>query len=109
MTSTLRPFTPPCALMSSAAIAAALVSEAPATEDSSPMTPILIGSVVCAEAPSGESTIKRTAHPSNQGRIPLVVLGMVFLSVAFSSAAAGIQVRPLGQFRRFVSSGYRNE
>src|SRR6185312_928482 len=50
MTWILRPSTPPWALMSSAAISAALVSEAPATADSSPMTPILIGSFVCAEA-----------------------------------------------------------
>src|SRR5215472_6462865 len=63
MTSILRPFTPPLALMSSAAIDAALVSEAPATEDSSPITPILIGSLPSdrEQAHSQPAIPKRTA------------------------------------------------
>src|SRR5580658_2605330 len=68
---------PPCALISSAAMAAALVSDAPATEDSSPITPILIGSEFCARAPNGATAIARTTHPNSHRRAPLVVLGIV--------------------------------
>src|SRR6202167_4683580 len=65
--------------MSSAAMAADLVSEAPATEDSSPITPILMGSEVCAEAPRGAAAIARTAHPNSHGRALQIVLCMDFL------------------------------
>ena len=49
--------------MSSAAICAALVIDAPATDDSSPMTPILIGSLVCATAPSDSASVAPSAVP----------------------------------------------
>src|SRR5712692_3492226 len=58
-----RPLTPPLALMSSAAIAAALVREAPATDDSSPMTPILMGSGAWAENPSPKLAATPSAMP----------------------------------------------
>src|SRR6185437_10785765 len=69
MTWILRPSTPPWALMSSAAISAALVSEAPATADSSPMTPILIGSFVCAEAQTVLPSTIAAAAASTAGRM----------------------------------------
>jgi hypothetical protein len=52
--------------MSSAAMMAALVSEAPATDDSSPITPILIGSGVSAEPGWAETASARPAHPTRE-------------------------------------------
>src|SRR6516225_5413287 len=89
MTSILRPLMPPWALMSSAAMTAALVSEAPATDDSSPITPILIASGDCAEAGWAESASARLAHPISQKCILLTVFSMLFLPFARRGVTAG--------------------
>src|SRR5262249_6004987 len=62
--------------MSVAAIMAPLVSEAPATDDSSPITPILIGSGVCAKAAWAESVSAKLAHAITER---LTGLGIPFL------------------------------
>src|SRR4029077_10790441 len=91
MTSILRPLTPPWALMSSAAMTAALVSEAPATEDSSPITPILIGSVDWAEAGRAESASVSAAHPKSHKRARPVKVFMVVLPILREIQAAAMR------------------
>src|SRR5579872_1321999 len=104
MTSTLRPLTPPWALMSSAAMLAALVSEAPATADSSPITPILIGSLVWPAAERAEHTntaaVHRAAPAISPGKIPFggappIVLCMLSSRVPAKRAASGSRKRLL--------------
>src|SRR6202021_315914 len=104
MISILRPLTPPWALMSSAAMTAALVSEAPATEDSSPITPILIGSVDCAEAGRAESPSVSPAHPKSHNRARPVKVFMVVLPVSGRCKSGAILV---GQ-KKAVAIAVRN-
>ena len=70
---------PPAALISSAASWAACGIDEPATACASAMTPILIGSEVCAETLKGASARVKTAHPSSHGRAARLVLFMSFL------------------------------
>src|SRR5580658_9553564 len=88
MISILRPLTPPFALISSAAIPAALVMDAPATADSSPMTPILIVSADCAKAPNGKSPTAQTAPARSPRRGP-VWMGIIVLP-EFITAERGL-------------------
>src|ERR1700744_6295288 len=81
MTSILRPLTPPWALMSAAAMTAARVSEAPATDDSSPMTPILIGSLDCADTGRAESASARLTQPKSQKDAPPETVFILVLPV----------------------------
>src|SRR5713226_10134332 len=100
-----RPLTPPLALMSSAAIAAALVREAPATDDSSPMTPILMGSGACGENPSPKLTATPSAMPLRIRRCARAcfdsVIGVLLLATA--KALVAWHVRP----HRWVSQRRR--
>src|SRR5208282_3996941 len=70
------------------------------------MTPILIGSEVCAETLKGASARVNTAHPSSHGRAALLVL---FMSIPPIFAAEIRRGRVAGRVPRVRSPGYRNE
>src|ERR1700756_5609941 len=78
--SILRPSTPPLALISSAAICAPPGVAAPAIDCTSAMTPILIGSLDCAEA--GAARHSASAEANRLTRVVVEYAG-IMISLAF--------------------------